>query len=72
MLNHDNICMRLIHCVVIREKPPSKRPRKQSRKVCPLTNIFFYIFLHDTWANLPFKRKLYVHECEFYLVDNAI
>ena len=25
--------MRMIHSVVIREKPPSKRPRKQSRDV---------------------------------------
>ena len=26
--------MRLIHCIVIREKPPSKRPRKQSNLFC--------------------------------------
>ena len=31
MLNHDdNICMRVIHNVVICEKPPSERPRIQS------------------------------------------
>ena len=30
MLNHDNICMQVIHCVVIREIPPSKRPRIES------------------------------------------
>ena len=32
MLNHDNIGMRMIHSVVIPEKPPSKRPPKQSRQ----------------------------------------
>ena len=31
MLNHDNICMRVIHSAVIRKKPASERPRIVSR-----------------------------------------
>ena len=38
MLNHDNICMRMSHSVVIREKPPSKRPRIRSRNVGDVMN----------------------------------
>ena len=38
--------MRMIHSVVIREKPPSKRPRKQSSKLGQLIEFQNNFALH--------------------------
>ena len=47
MLNHDNICMRVIHSVVKREKPPSKRPRIRSSRCAEYKKVLVggYIWL---------------------------
>ena len=58
----DNISMRVIHSVLIREKPPSKRPRIQSSSKlqtnCPKTTrpTFTRRLASDLYENSPLTQ----------------
>ena len=41
MLNHESIHMRLIHSIIIHEKPPSKSPRIRSSVLLTSIHVIF-------------------------------
>ena len=59
MLNHDNTCMRVFHTVVIREKTPSKRPRKQNSLIL-LTTSQLILLTTSQWSVQQSARHMVV------------
>ena len=61
MLNHDNICMSVFHSLVIREKPSSKRPRKQSMDLYSGRFVHRVLGKGRNWVNvsgrMPYRVK---------------
>ena len=58
--------MRMIHSVVIREKPPSKRPRKQSKRYSRQSAILFIwsraaaILKQTNLMKSPFSQYIFI------------